>query len=127
MVKLTGKKFMINIGQQYINMDDEGILLKLNRQYSEDESFQFLFKFIKHLKFTIGELKSEVSELQDDCKGYQKYKRDLELQETNLQLSKRIKTLEKDLKHYQNLYFNQLTKIKYQNEKQEINQTCQKT
>ncbi len=44
---------------------DDNILLSLRRQYSKDESFNYLLSEISKLKFKIGELQSENAELQD--------------------------------------------------------------
>lgn len=83
-------------------MSDENVLLKIHRQFKEDEAFSFLFGFIKNLKFKIGEMKSELEELKDLNKPYI---RDKELKKNYANLQKKHEGVCKDLKHYQNLYY----------------------
>ncbi len=46
-------------------MEDEAILLKIKRQFTNDESVGALLKIISQLRIEIGVLKSEVSELKE--------------------------------------------------------------
>lgn len=45
---------------------EDTILLQLHRQFSKDEAVKQLLEEISKLKFTIGEMKSEVDEAKDE-------------------------------------------------------------
>ena len=45
---------------------DDGILLKIYREYSKDESFNFLIKRLKETEIKLGIIKSEYAELKHE-------------------------------------------------------------
>jgi len=45
---------------------EDGILLKIYREYSKDESFNFLIKRLKETEMQLGIIKSEYIELKDE-------------------------------------------------------------
>jgi predicted RNase H-like nuclease (RuvC/YqgF family) len=46
-------------------MDDEKIILKIRRQYTDNEKIKLLNKEIERLNIEIGQLKSDIHELED--------------------------------------------------------------
>ena len=95
--------------------NNDEVLLKLHRQYSNKESFNYMYDIIKNLKTEIGVLKSEIDELKYELNSiskenyYDKYcliKK--QLKDVNNAHSKTVK----DLKEYQEKYFGLKLKLK---------------
>jgi hypothetical protein len=101
---------------------DDSILLKIHRQFSKDESVMALVAEIKRLREEIGMLTSEKQELFDRLSNKEKLLHKKVLPEWNKdeyveQLKREIarhkqlrKTCRENMKHWMNLYFEQLRK-----------------
>ncbi len=97
-------------------MEDEAILLKIKRDFTENEAVQSLLKIVSALEIEIGVLKSEKHELQDKInkitnqgvKGKKLWMQDevVALLETQLKHSKeRQVELQKSVNGWQERYF----------------------
>lgn len=77
---------------------EERILLKLHREYSNDEAIQLQQVVIKGLQYDVGVYKSEITELEDKIKKTNIRNNDLEV--LNKELRNEIKAFNAPIVHY---------------------------
>lgn len=77
---------------------EERILLKLHRDYSNDEAIQLQQVVIKGLQYDVGVYKSEITELEDKIKKTNIRNNDLEV--LNKELRNEIKAFNAPIVHY---------------------------
>ena len=102
-------------------MEDEFVLLKIKREWSQDEAVNSLLKVIAKLRFDIGVLESDLAEVKyekhqilnkvkiEGTKTKKEWLKDELIQQYDRQAILAIKRntdLQKSLSDYQNLYFN---------------------
>ena len=77
---------------------EERILLKLHREYSNDEAIQLQQVVIKGLQYDVGVYKSEITELEDKIKKTNIRNNDLKV--LNKELRNEIKAFNAPIVHY---------------------------
>ena len=96
---------------------DNNVLLKLHRQYSTNEGFNYMYNIIKKLRIDIGILKSEISELKHNIDNISKenyYNKYIQIKSQLKDVNNAHSKVIKSLKEYQEKYFD--LKLKQKNE-----------